>query len=307
MSIKVENLSKIYGTQKAVDNISFEIPAGQVVGFLGPNGAGKSTTMKMLTGFIPPNNGTAFICGINIEEEPLAAKAKIGYLPEHNPLYTDMYIREQLLFMANLNKVQNALKRVDEIIEITGLTLERKKKIGQISKGYRQRVGLAQALIHNPEVLILDEPTSGLDPNQIEEIRKLILEIGKEKTILLSTHIMQEVELMCERTIIINRGRIVIDDLTANLGKTLQDETRISVEFSDAIPENELKRISGISNIYREDQSNKWHITTSKPIECKIEINKIAAKHNCYLLEQKEEKLSLEKIFQKLTKNVDHL
>jgi ABC-2 type transport system ATP-binding protein len=307
MSIKVESLSKIYGTQKAVDNISFEIPAGQVVGFLGPNGAGKSTTMKMLTGFIPPNNGTAYICGINIEEDPLEAKSKIGYLPEHNPLYTDMYIREQLLFMANLNNVSNPTKRVEEIIEITGLTLERKKKIGQISKGFRQRVGLAQALIHNPEVLILDEPTSGLDPNQIEEIRKLILEIGKEKTILLSTHIMQEVELMCERTIIINRGSIVIDDLTSNLGNTLQDETRITVEFSDIVPEKDLKSLPGISSISRENQSNKWHMTTSKPVECKIEINKIAAKHNCYLLEQKEEKLSLEKIFQKLTKNVDHI
>jgi ABC-2 type transport system ATP-binding protein len=307
MSIKVEHLTKIYGTQKAVDNISFEIPAGQVVGFLGPNGAGKSTTMKMLTGFIPPNHGTVTICGIDIEEYPLQARAKIGYLPEHNPLYTDMYIREQLLFMANLNSVSKAADRVDEIIELTGLTLERKKKIRQISKGYRQRVGLAQALIHNPEVLILDEPTSGLDPNQIEEIRKLILKIGKEKTILLSTHIMQEVELMCERTIIINRGQIVVDDLTANLGDKLQDETRITVEFSEEIPEKEFNKIPGISNISRENQSNKWHITSSKPVECKIEINRIASKYNCYLLEQKEEKLSLEKIFQKLTKNVDHL
>ncbi|MCO6495490.1 MAG: ATP-binding cassette domain-containing protein [Bacteroidetes bacterium] len=307
MTIRVENLTKIYGPQKAVDNISFELKKGQIVGFLGPNGAGKSTTMKMLTGFIPPSSGNAYIDNINVEEQPLITRSRIGYLPEHNPLYLDMYIREYLRFMAEINNVKNPKKRTEELIELTGLTLERKKKIGQLSKGYRQRVGLAQALIHNPDVLILDEPTSGLDPNQIGEIRKLILEIGSEKTVLLSTHIMQEVEAICQRTIIINRGKIVADAATTELGKRNDTDIVIYVEFSKEISESDLRKIPEVKNVSKGSQPNSWHINTTESQSCKIALNKLIAGVGGYILEQKEEKQSLEDIFQKLTRNVDDL
>ena len=204
MSIEIKNLTKVYGTQKAIDSISFSISAGEIVGFLGPNGAGKSTTMKILSGYIPQTSGNASILGMDVAKEPLKIKERVGYLPELNPLYNEMYIKEYLQFNADIYKIKNAKEAIEHVIEITGLTLERKKKIGQLSKGYKQRVGLAQALLNNPDVLILDEPTSGLDPNQMTEIRKLIVELGKNKTILLSTHIMQEVEAMCSRVIIIN-------------------------------------------------------------------------------------------------------
>ncbi|MBX2985332.1 MAG: ATP-binding cassette domain-containing protein [Bacteroidia bacterium] len=307
MAIRVENITKIYGVQKAVDSISFDIPRGQIVGFLGPNGAGKSTTMKILTGFIPSTSGKAYIDNIDIEEKPLLTRSKIGYLPEHNPLYLDMYIREYLRFMAEINGVKNPSKRTEELIELTGLTIERKKKIGQLSKGYRQRVGLAQALIHNPDVLILDEPTSGLDPNQIGEIRKLILDIGSEKTILLSTHIMQEVEALCQRTIIINRGKIVADAPTSELGKKLESDTVIYVEFSKDIADSELRSIKEIKKVSKGTQPHSWHISTVEPQACKIALNRIIANAEGYILEQKEEKQTLEDIFQKLTQNVDDL
>ncbi|MCB0509170.1 MAG: ATP-binding cassette domain-containing protein, partial [Bacteroidetes bacterium] len=212
MSVSVSNLSKVYGEQRAVDSISFTINSGEVVGFLGPNGAGKSTTMKMITGFLEADNGDVKVCGLKNLDDPLAFKRKIGYLPENNPLYYDMYIKEYLAFVASLYQVKKPMLRVAEMIEMTGLQREQGKKIGQLSKGYKQRVGIAQAMIHNPEVLILDEPTSGLDPNQLVEIRELISNLGKEKTIILSTHIMQEVEAMCKRVIILNRGKIVADD-----------------------------------------------------------------------------------------------
>ena len=213
MSILVKDLTKIYGEQKAVDNISFEIKTGEIVGFVGPNGAGKSTTMKILTGFIPPSSGEAKINALDLIENSLEIRKHIGYLPEHNPLYHEMYVKEYLEFVAGIyNLGKNTQSRIEEIIEQTGLTIEQKKKIGALSKGYRQRVGLAQALIHDPSILILDEPTSGLDPNQIIEIRNLISEVGKEKTVMLSTHIMQEVEAICDRIIIINKGKIVADD-----------------------------------------------------------------------------------------------
>ena len=307
MAIKVQNISKVYGDQKAVDNISFDIPKGQIVGFLGPNGAGKSTTMKILAGFIPPSSGNAFISEIDVEENPLLTRSKIGYLPEHNPLYLDMYIREYLSFMAEVNNVKNPAKRVEELIELTGLTLERKKKIGQLSKGYRQRVGLAQALIHDPEVLILDEPTSGLDPNQIGEIRKLIKDIGSEKTVLLSTHIMQEVEAICQRTIIINRGKIVADSPTSELGSKLKQDIVIYVEFSKTIEAQSIENLNVVSKITKGDKPNSWHINTTDAQECKIAINKLVASFDGYILEQKEEKQSLEDIFQILTKNVDDI
>ena len=217
MSVKVQNLSKLYGSQRAVDNISFDIPDGQVIGFLGPNGAGKSTTMKMIAGFIEPNAGSIEVCGIPVLEQAMLSKQKIGYLPENNPLYYDMYVKEYLSFVANVHGIRSINNRVAEMIEMTGLDREQHKKIQHLSKGYKQRVGLAQAMIHDPEVLILDEPTSGLDPNQLEDIRSLIVNLGKEKTVILSTHIMQEVEAMCERVIILNKGKIAADNQVARL------------------------------------------------------------------------------------------
>ena len=227
MSILVESLTKVYGAQKAVDGISFSAKPG-VLGFLGPNGAGKSTTMKILTTFIPPSGGKASVCGFDVEKQPLEVKRNIGYLPESNPLYLDMYVKESLAFIAGIHQMQSPQKRIAEVIEQTGLGPEQHKKIGQLSKGYRQRVGLAQAILHNPQVLILDEPTSGLDPNQLIGIRQLILDLGKTKTVILSTHIMQEVEAVCNQVIIINKGKIVADDTLTGLrdkneGKTLEN------------------------------------------------------------------------------------
>jgi len=227
MSISVESLSKVYGKQKAVDGISFSAQPG-VLGFLGPNGAGKSTTMKILTGYIPQTSGKASVCGFDVQTQPIEVKRSIGYLPESNPLYQDMYVRESLQFIADIHKIDNADKRIEEVIEITGLTPEKHKKIGQLSKGYKQRVGLAQAILHDPQVLILDEPTSGLDPNQLIGIRQLIRDLGKTKTVVLSTHIMQEVEAVCDHVVIINKGNIVADDTLEglrkkNAGKSLEN------------------------------------------------------------------------------------
>lgn len=234
MSIEVKNLTKTYGEQNAVDNISFQVQKGEVVGFLGPNGAGKSTTMKIITGYLPATKGEALVCDIKVDAESITTHKKIGYLPETNPMYFDMYVREYLSFCAGVHglKGKEAKDRIEEVIEMTGLTPESKKIIGSLSKGYKQRVGLAQALLHNPEVLILDEPTSGLDPNQIVEIRNLISKAGEEKTVLLSTHIMQEVEAMCDRVIIINKGKIVANDKLSDLqekypGKSLEDIFRV--------------------------------------------------------------------------------
>lgn len=229
MSIQVSNLTKIYGTQKAVDNISFSINKGEIVGFLGPNGAGKSTTMKILTGYLHQDNGEAKVCNIDVKQNTIDAKRKIGYLPEANPLYFEMYVKEYLSFIAGVHNIKQQQVEINKIIELVGLQLEQNKKVGQLSKGYKQRVGLAAALIHQPEVLILDEPTSGLDPNQIIEIRNVIKEQGKNKTVLFSSHILQEVQAICDRIIIINRGKIVADDLLANLqtkGKSLEDVFR---------------------------------------------------------------------------------
>jgi len=235
MSIKIQNVTKLYGEQRALDNISFEIKTGEIVGFLGPNGAGKSTMMKIITGFIPPSDGEVFVNGLDVVEEPEKVKQIIGYLPEHNPLYLDMYVREYLEFVAGIYKVKDKKQKVKTIIEQTGLGVEQHKKLGALSKGYRQRVGLAHSLIHDPEVLILDEPTSGLDPNQIVEIRNLISEVGKSKTVMLSTHIMQEVEAICDRVIIINKGKIVADDSAKDITsqsaekyQTVQDLIKLS-------------------------------------------------------------------------------
>ena len=226
MSIEVVGLTKIYGEQKALNNISFSVKKGEIVGFLGPNGAGKSTTMKILTGFIQQDNGIAKICDIDTKTNSIAARKKIGYLPESNPLYHDMYVKEYLSFIAGVHEISHAQKIINNIIELVGLLVEQNKKIGQLSKGYKQRVGLAAAILHQPEVLILDEPTSGLDPNQIIEIRNVIKEQGKSKTVLFSSHILQEVQAICDRVIIINKGEIVADDLLNNLqsdGKSLEN------------------------------------------------------------------------------------
>jgi ABC-2 type transport system ATP-binding protein len=219
MSVEVRGLTKIYGSQRAVDNISFSLAKGEIVGFLGPNGAGKSTTMKMITGYLEPDGGLIHVSGINVQKEPLETKKRIGYLPESNALYYDMYVREYLQFIAGIHHVSGARGQVEHIIQTVGLTPERNKKIGQLSKGYKQRVGIAAALLHSPEVLILDEPTSGLDPNQIVEIRQVIKEQGKDKIVLFSSHILQEVEAICDRVIIINKGKIVADDQLSNLRK----------------------------------------------------------------------------------------
>ena len=219
MSLSVKNITKQYKKQIAVDDISFEIKSGEIVGFLGPNGAGKSTTMKIISCFIPPTKGTVTVCGFDVSNDDLKVKKKVGYLPESNPLYYDMYVIEFLSFIASLHKINNKKERIKEMIEMVGLQNEQHKKIGTLSKGYKQRVGLAQAIIHDPDVLILDEPTSGLDPNQIIEIRELIKNFGKDKTVLLSTHIMQEVESMCDRVIIINEGKLVADDSVESIKK----------------------------------------------------------------------------------------
>ena len=239
MSIDVSQLTRMYGEQKAVDDISFNLNKGEIVGFLGPNGAGKSTTMKIITGYLKPDKGSAVVGGINVQDDPLAAKRKIGYLPEANPLYYDMYVQEYLDFVADVHAIKGKREKIGSIIDTVGLTPEKRKRTGQLSKGYKQRVGLAAALIHDPEVLVLDEPTTGLDPNQIIEIRELIRNLGKNKTVLFSTHILQEVEALCDRVIIINKGRIVADSTLADLktngnGQTLEDIFR---NLTSAVPQ----------------------------------------------------------------------
>jgi ABC-2 type transport system ATP-binding protein len=250
MSIEIKNVTKIFGTQTAVNDISFNTQKGEIVGFLGPNGAGKSTTMKMITGFLAPTKGEITVCGIDAVADSLDARRRIGYLPESNPLYYDMYVKEYLHFCAGIYDLgKNSNARVEEMIAVTGLTIESKKKIGALSKGYKQRVGIAQAMLHNPDVLILDEPTSGLDPNQLVEIRNLITELGKEKTVLLSTHIMQEVEAMCSRAIIINRGNIVADSPLALIGNTIKKEnSTITLQTKEALQKEWFNNI-GVSNI----------------------------------------------------------
>src|SRR3989344_4433070 len=259
MSIEVKNVTKIYGNQKDLDNVSFVVNPGEIVGFLGPNGAGKSTMMKIITCFIPQTEGEIKVCGFDVTEQPIDVKRHVGYLPEHNPLYLDMYVKEYLDFTAGVYKISNKKERIQEMIEMVGLTIEQNKKIGALSKGYRQRVGLAQAMIHNPDVLILDEPTTGLDPNQLEEIRNLIKQIGKEKTIMLSTHIMQEVDAICDKTIIINKGKIVANDLTKDLHNIKSSAIVLVVEFDKEVKKSQLEKIDGVSNVLNKT-SNIWFL-----------------------------------------------
>jgi len=302
MSIKVNGLSKIYGLQKAVDEISFEVNKGEVLGFLGPNGAGKSTTMKILTCFIPQSSGTATVCGHDTTNEPLEVTKKIGYLPENNPLYVDMYVREYLEFVAGLHKLGKITQqRIDEMIEVTGLTAERKKKVGQLSKGYKQRVGLAQAMLHNPEVLILDEPTSGLDPNQLVEIRSLIKQLGKDKTVIFSSHIMQEVQAVADRVIIINKGKIVANDSTENLQNRIGNEIIVTAEFKQTIDRGLLGSIKGVKS-YEQLKDGKWNFVAEGQKDIREDIFNFAKEKNLTLLHLNKEEYSLEEVFKQLTR-----
>ena len=301
MSIQVNNLLKKYGEQIAVNNISFEIAKGEIVGFLGPNGAGKSTSMKIMTGYISPDAGDALICGVDIKKDPQLVKKKIGYLPESNALYYDMYIKEFLGFIAEVHGLNGKSKqRINEVIELTGLTIESKKKIGQLSKGYKQRVGLAAALIHDPEVLILDEPTSGLDPNQIIEIREVIKQQGANKTVLFSSHILQEVEAICDRVIIINKGLIVADDKLKNLRKQ-KTSNFIQVSFKEIIEESLLQKLDAVLNIKQSDDNN-WQIETSDTELIRKQIMELVIQKNLNLVSLHTETSNLEAIFRELTK-----
>jgi len=303
MSIIVEDITKLYGTQKALNHVSFEIKTGDVVGFLGPNGAGKSTMMKILTGFIPASSGKATVNGFDIQQQSLEVRRTIGYLPEHNPLYLEMYVKEYLEFVGGLYRLgKQTQSRISEMIERTGLQLEQKKRIGELSKGYRQRVGLAQALIHNPKVLILDEPTTGLDPNQIVEIRNLISELGKEKTIMLSTHIMQEVEAICDKVIIINRGSIVADDSAKDIQLHSAEKTQsIIVEFNKLIPEKELLKIKNVSAAIALKNS-QYLIQSTSEQDIRPAIFQYAVSQNLIILQLLKKEKRLEEVFQELTK-----
>ena len=301
MSISVTNLTKIYGTQKAVNDISFTVNKGEIVGFLGPNGAGKSTTMKILTGYLQPDGGYAAVCGVNVAANPKQTKSKIGYLPEANPLYYDMYVREYLEFVGNVHAVDNLKTQIEAVINKVGLKIEANKKIGQLSKGYKQRVGLAAALMHNPEVLILDEPTSGLDPNQIVEIREVIKELGKDKTVLFSSHILQEVEAICDRVIIINKGTIAADDKLSNLQKSSSSLQTIEVSFKDEINIDWLKNIKGVNSV-QNIQSSIFNIQCSNAEAVKKQILQLAIAKNLNIVSlQSETAGSLEDIFRTLT------
>lgn len=302
MSLVVKNLLKEYGSQKAVNEISFSVEAGEIVGFLGPNGAGKSTTMKIATGYVPPTAGEVTVAGFDVTAQPLEVKKVTGYLPEHNPLYTDMYVHEYLAFIGQLYGMRgkDLKSRVGEMVELCGLTVEQNKKIETLSKGYRQRVGLAQALIHNPKVLILDEPTTGLDPNQILEIRTLIKNISKNKTVIFSTHIMQEVSALCDRVIVINKGVLVADDSLTNLMKTQSRSVSLVVEFEGEVNESDLSEITGIEKVVRIDTS-KFRMYPVAGADVRPEVFRFAADRKLSLLGLKQEEGSLENIFRELT------
>jgi len=300
MSIQVNNITKVYGSQKALSNVSFEVGGNQIIGFLGPNGAGKSTMMKILTCYIPPTEGSAKVFGFDIATQSIEVRKHIGYLPEHNPLYLDMYVKEFLEFVGGIYKIKNIKGRVADMISITGLQVEQNKKIGALSKGYRQRVGLAQAMIHDPKVLIMDEPTTGLDPNQLEEIRALIRSLGKEKTVMLSTHIMQEVEAICDKVIIINKGEIVANDDTQKLRQHTTKQL-ITVEFDKPVTGDLLKTINGIQQI-KHLQGNTWQLSSTVNDDIRKEIFNFAVAHNLGVLTLNKEEQKMEDVFKELTK-----
>jgi ABC-2 type transport system ATP-binding protein len=301
MSLTVQNLTKVYGSQKAVDNISFNVGKGEILGFLGPNGAGKSTTMKIATGFLPATSGRVLIDNLDVTTHPLPVKQIVGYLPEHNPLYVDLFVHEYLLFVGKLYGLNGKAlhDQVKRMINLCGLEREQNKKIEALSKGYRQRVGLAQALIHNPKVLILDEPTSGLDPNQILEIRKMIREISQDKTVIFSTHILQEVQALCDRVVVINRGQIVADDKLENLIQSYS-KTVLMVEFEHAVAADALQSLPGVERV-EEIDSRKFKIIPAKGIDVRTEIFRFATEKNFALVGLRLEENSLESIFRELT------
>ncbi|MGC1244055.1 MAG: gliding motility-associated ABC transporter ATP-binding subunit GldA [Chryseosolibacter sp.] len=306
MSLIVEHLTREYGPQKAVNNISFQVKEGEIVGFLGPNGAGKSTTLKIATGYLPPTSGRVVVGGFDVVDKPMEVKRITGYLPEHNPLYLDLYIHEYLRFAGKLYGLKGAhlKKRVEEMIDLCGLGREQNKKIGNLSKGYRQRVGLAQALVHDPAVLILDEPTSGLDPNQLLEIRKLIRNISANKTVIFSTHIMQEVQALCERVVVINKGEIVANDRLENLLSQRGDHTTVVVEFESAVETTDMARLPGVTELIPLD-GNRYRIRVHAGVDIRPEIFRFAADRKLSLVGLKQEETSLENIFLELTVTSD--
>lgn len=301
MSIIVENLTKEFGLQKAVDSISFSVKKGEILGFLGPNGAGKSTTMKMLTGFLPPSSGNITICNLNVTSQSLQIKRVVGYLPENNPLYPEMYVKEFLAFVANIHHIEKneKNKRIKQVIDEVGLQDEQHKKIGQLSKGYRQRVGLAQALLHQPEILILDEPTSGLDPNQLSDIRTLIKNLGKEKTIIFSTHIMQEVSFICDRVIIINHGKIVKESAIDNIQKE-DDIKKIKITFEKSIDTNAIK-VLGIPILQSSVDAQTVVVATKDTLKTKKAIFDFAVENKNSIIDMYEIREDLEEIFRQAT------
>lgn len=301
MSIKVKEVIKLYHNQRALDGISFEIPRGEIVGFLGPNGAGKSTMMKIITGFIPPSQGDVWVNGMNVRTHSMEIRRNIGYLPEHNPLYHSMYVKEYLGYVAGLYRLgASRMRRVDEMIELTGLGVEQHKKIEALSKGYRQRVGLAQALIHDPEVLILDEPTTGLDPNQLVEVRKLIKEIGKDKTVMLSTHIMQEVEAICERVIIINKGKLVADGAEPTLLSAKGNLQEIEIEFQNSIDVERWRQQPWVDDL-SVLEGNRYILMSRTKEDVRSLIFHFAADNSHVILEQHPRHKSMEQIFREMT------
>jgi ABC-2 type transport system ATP-binding protein len=301
MAISARNISKLYGDQKALDNVSFEIGDHEVVGFLGPNGAGKSTMMKILTCFVPPTTGDASVCGFDTRTHSMDVRRNVGYLPEHNPLYLDLYVREYLDFVAGIHGLKDRSSRVKKMVELVGLGREQHKRIGQLSKGYRQRVGLAQAMIHDPKVLILDEPTSGLDPNQLVEIRGVIKEIGRTKTVMLSTHIMQEVEAICDRVIIIDRGTLVADDKASTLRSSSQQREALEVEFDTDVKANLLLNISGVLQAKR-GEGNSWILAHDASTDIRPAVFRFAVDNGLQVLGLQKSERGLEEVFKELTR-----
>ncbi len=301
MSIQVTGITKRYGAQKALDAVSFSIGTGEVVGFLGPNGAGKSTMMRILTCFIAPDEGRAEVGGADIRERSMEVRRQVGYLPEHNPLYTDLYVREYLEFVAGMYKVRNKRARVAEMIATVGLEREQHKRIGALSKGYRQRVGLAQAMVHDPKVLILDEPTSGLDPNQLDEVRNLITRIGREKTVMLSTHIMQEVEAICDRVIIIDRGRIVADDRADRLRGLTGGQEALLVEFDGRVTGEQLMQLPGVVEA-QHGGGNMWKVAFRADQDLRPVIFQFAVDRGVKVIGLQKAERGLEEVFKELTK-----
>lgn len=300
MSIQVSQLLKQYGEQKAVNDVTFSVGKGEIVGFLGPNGAGKSTTMKIITGYLRPDGGQALVCGLDVNKEPLAVKRKIGYLPEANPLYFDMYVREYLGFVAGIHEMKNRKEAVERVITLTGLHIESKKKLSQLSKGYKQRAGLAAALIHDPEVLILDEPTSGLDPNQIVEIRNVIKQQGKDKTVLFSSHILQEVEAICDRVIIINRGAVVANDTLTSLRSGTGEQHTVLVTFKERVEEQVLSGIPGVTAAYSAG-GGAWKLRVTDAENVRRLLLALSVERNLNIISLQTEAHSLEEVFRSLT------